>query len=117
MPRARGQAADAIPRNNLQLVLVSTRNPLNIGAAARAMHNFGFQNLRLVNPYHVAYREARSAVHAADVLKSAEEFPALSDAIADCELVVGTTSLGHRELQHPLRKLAPILRAPTASSA
>lgn len=105
MPRGRGQAADAIPRNNLQVVLVSTRNPLNIGAAARAMHNFGFQNLRLVNPYHVAYREARSAVHAADVLKSAEEFPALSDAIADCELVVGTTSLGHRELQHPLRKL------------
>jgi TrmH family RNA methyltransferase len=105
LPRGRGQAADAIPRNNLQVVLVSTRNPLNIGAAARAMHNFGFQNLRLVNPYHVAYREARSAVHAADVLKSAEEFPALSDAIADCELVVGTTSLGHRELQHPLRKL------------
>src|SRR5689334_20547791 len=69
------------------------------------MHNFGFQNLRLVNPYHVAYREARSAVHAADVLKSAEEFPALADAIADCDLVVGTTSLGHRELQHPLRKL------------
>jgi len=86
-------------------VLVATRNPLNIGAAARAMHNFGFRRLRLVNPYKVAFQEARSAVHAQEVLKSAEEFSTLAEAITDCSLVVGTTSLGHRELQHPLRTL------------
>ncbi len=76
---------------------------MNIGAAARAMSNFGFARLRLVNPYHVAFQEARSAVHAHEILRDAQEFPALSDAIADCSLVVGTTSLGHRELQHTLR--------------
>jgi tRNA/rRNA methyltransferase len=87
------------------VVLVAPRNPLNIGAAARAMSNFGFARLRLVNPYHVAFQEARSAVHAHKILHEAEEFATLTDAIADCRLVVGTTSLGHRELQHTLRPL------------
>ena len=106
MPRSRSGAPEqAIVRKNLRVVLVSTRNPLNIGAAARAMRNFGFRHLRLVNPYKVAYQEARSAVHAAEILEEAEEFPTLAGAIADCNLVVGTTSLGHRELQHPLRSL------------
>jgi tRNA/rRNA methyltransferase len=67
------------------------------------MSNFGFGRLRLVNPYHIAFQEARSAVHAHDILRDAEEFTTLAEAIADCSLVVGTTSLGHRELQHTLR--------------
>jgi TrmH family RNA methyltransferase len=87
----------------LRVVLVAPRNPLNIGAAARAMSNFGFKDLRLVNPYHVAFQEARSAVHAQQILRDAKEFPTVAEAIADCSLVVGTTSLGHRELQHTLR--------------
>jgi TrmH family RNA methyltransferase len=98
-------AARALHASNLRVILVAPRNPLNIGAVARAMRNFGFQHLRLVNPYHVAYQEARSAVNSAELLKAAEEFPTLAEAIADCNLVVGTTSLGHRELQHPLRSI------------
>src|SRR5581483_2002995 len=85
--------------------MVETRNPLNIGAAARAMANFGFSALRVVNPYDVAFREARSAVAAAPLLKAAAEYSTVADAVADCILVVGTTSVGHRELQHPLRRL------------
>ena len=92
-------------KDNLRVVLVSTRNPLNIGAAARAMANFGFSRLRVVNAYDVAFREARSAVGAAPLLQSAEDYSSLADAVADCRLVVGTTSVGHRELQHPLRRL------------
>lgn len=87
------------------MVLVATRNPLNIGAAARAMANFGFPHLRVVNPYDVAYREARSAVGAAPLLRASEEFASIAEAVADCRLVVGTTSVGHRELQHPIRRL------------
>lgn len=86
-------------------MMVSARNPLNIGAAARAMANFGFSRLRVVQPYDVAFREARSAVGAAPLLEAAEEFPSVAEAVADCQLVVGTTSVGHRELQHPLRRL------------
>jgi tRNA/rRNA methyltransferase len=85
--------------------MVATRNPLNIGAAGRAMANFGFSNLRVVSPYEVAFREARSAVGAAPLLRSAEEYAGVADAVADCRLVVGTTSVGHRELQHPIRRL------------
>ena len=98
------------PRSRLRVVLVAPRNPLNIGAAARAMYNFGFASLRVVNPYEVAFREAKSAVRAAPVLKAAEEFTTLADAVADCDLVIGSTSVGHRELQHPLRALEPAAR-------
>jgi TrmH family RNA methyltransferase len=84
---------------------VRTRNPLNIGAVARAMSNFGFSRLRVVAPYEVAFREARSAVGAADVLASAEEFHSIAEAVADCSLVVGTTAAGQRELHHPIRRL------------
>ncbi len=69
------------------------------------MANFGFARLRVVNPYDVAFREARSAVGAAPLLQTAEEYASVGEAVADCELVVGTTSVGHRELQHPLRRL------------
>ncbi len=69
------------------------------------MSNFGFTALRLVNPYNVAFSEARSAVGASAVIKAAKEYPDLASAIADCTLVVGTTAVGHRELHHPLRRL------------
>lgn len=90
---------------NLAVVLVAPRNPLNIGAAARAMSNFGVFDLRLVNPYEVAFREARSAVKAHKVMESAREFPSVGEAIADCALAVGTTAKGPRALEHPLRRL------------
>jgi TrmH family RNA methyltransferase len=95
----------ANPFDNLRVVLVATRNPLNLGAAARAMSNFGFAHLRVVNPYELAFREARSAVGASAVLKNAEQFKSVAEAVADCALVVGTTAGRNRELSHPLRRL------------
>jgi TrmH family RNA methyltransferase len=89
----------------LRVVLVAARNPLNIGAAARAMSNFGIRHLRVVNPYEAAFREARSAVGASALLAAAEEYKTVAEAIADCTLAVGTTAVRHRELQHPLRRL------------
>jgi tRNA/rRNA methyltransferase len=95
----------ALKLDRLRVVLVSSRNPLNIGAAARAMSNFGFSHLRVVNPYEKAFRTAVSAVGAEDLLARAEEYTDLGDAVADCTLVVGTTAVRHREVQHPLRRL------------
>ncbi len=89
----------------LRVVLVATRNPLNIGAAARAMSNFGFKRLRVVNPYEVAFREARSAVGAAELLASAEEYGSVAEAVADCTLVVGTTAARERAPQQAVRVL------------
>jgi tRNA/rRNA methyltransferase len=91
--------------DNLRVVLVATRNPLNIGAAARAMSNFGVRRLRVVNPYEVAFREARSAVGAAPLLAKAEQYESVAEAVADCRLVVGTTAVGRRDLQHRLQRL------------
>jgi TrmH family RNA methyltransferase len=97
--------------DRLRVVLVSTRNPLNIGAAARAMSNFGCAHLRVVNPYDPAFREARSAVGASRILASAEVFTTVAEAVADCALVVGTTAVRSRDLQHSLRRLEPGARA------
>ena len=93
--------------DHLRVVLVDARNPLNIGAAARAMSNFGFLHLRVVNPYNVAFQNARSAVGAAALLASARKFETVAEAVADCSLVVGTTAVGHRDLQHSLQRLEP----------
>jgi len=100
VPNLAGTAG--LVRLNLVVILVSPRNPLNIGAAARAMQNFGCDALRVVNAYQVAFREAVSAVSAAPLLAAAKEYETVGEALAGCSLVIGTTSIGHRELQHPL---------------
>src|SRR4029077_16760972 len=69
---------------------------------------FGAHRLRLVNPYAEGFREARSAVGASDLLRGAEEYKAVAEAIADCSLVVGTTAVRNRALQHPVHLLDEI---------
>ncbi len=88
------------------MVLVRARNPNNIGAVARAMHDFGFRDLRVVNEYAVPFEAARSAVDASTVLAEAKAFGSVAEAVADCTLVVGTTAVGERDLEHPLYGLA-----------
>ena len=100
------------------MVLAGARNPQNIGAAARAMQDFGFADLRIMNPFsppfEAAQMEARSAVGAAEVMRSARLFSSLEEALADCGMVVGTTAIGGRLLARPvlsLQQAAPILHA------
>src|ERR1039458_9899697 len=62
-----------LQRDAVEVVLVSPRNPLNIGAAARAMANFGFARLAVVAPFDRTWREARSAVGASERLQNAKE--------------------------------------------
>ena len=69
------------------------------------MHDFGFRDLRVVNEYAVPFESARSAVDASEVLAEAAAFGSVADAVADCTLVVGTTAVGERVLQHPLYAL------------
>jgi TrmH family RNA methyltransferase len=87
------------------VVLVRARNPNNIGAVARAMHDFGFRHLRIVNDYAVPFHTARSAVDASAILAAAVEAPTVAEAIADGTLVIGTTAVGERDLEHPLHEL------------
>jgi tRNA/rRNA methyltransferase len=75
------------------------------------MSNFGFTDLRLVNPYDLAFREARSAVRSHYILEQARVCASVAEAIADAHLVIGTTAArskdqrGHRDLHAPLYPL------------
>ena len=73
-----------------RIVLVRPRNPNNIGAAARAMKNFGFDELFVVAPYAPVWEEVVSAVQAEDLIGRARVVAELAEAVADCTLVVGT---------------------------
>ena len=119
----------AAARSRLAIVLVGARNPANIGAAARALHDFGFSDLRIANdfapPLEAAQLEAiqsatKSAVSAQHILSSARRFDTLLEAIADCTFVAGTTAIGERELTQPilsLQQAAPLILAQLSGPA
>lgn len=99
------------------IVLVRARNPANIGAVARAMHDFGFDTLRVVNEFPVPFEAAKSAVDASAVMATARQYATVAGAVADCTLVVGTTAVGEREVRHELLTLseaAPRIRSELA---
>ena len=92
------------------VVLVRPQLAENIGAAARAMANFGVRDLRLVNPRpYDAVLAARTACDGRDLFNAARTYPDLRSAVADCALTIGTT----RRARHV--KLAPISPAETAA--
>lgn len=95
----------AADQDRIAVVLVRARNPANIGAVARAMHDLGFSDLRVVNEFPVPFAAAKSAVNASSVLHAAREAPTLAEAVDDCTLVLGTTAVGERALEHPLHAL------------
>jgi TrmH family RNA methyltransferase len=96
------------PAWSWRMVLVRPRNPLNIGAAARAMANFAFRELIVVNPHEPTWQETRSAVGAQEVVRSARAVPTLIEAIGDASLVVGTTSGSRRHLTRKLMSLGEL---------
>jgi TrmH family RNA methyltransferase len=95
----------ALSDKDVRVVLVRPRNPLNIGAAARAMANFGFIDLVVVAPYQPTWQESKAAVGAEDLLRQARAVANLADAIDDRTFVVGTSSLARREILRPVISL------------
>ena len=79
--------------DNVYIVLVEPQGPLNIGSVCRAMMNFGFSKLRLVNPC-TEYKSGdakRMALKAVKYIYEAEKFTTLEEALADCHYSFGTT--------------------------
>jgi tRNA/rRNA methyltransferase len=97
-------------------VLVRPRDPNNIGAAARAMKNFGFTDLAIVAPYAPVWTEAVSAVNATDILTSARVCDTLAEAVADCTLIVGTADRTRVECKQPLFTPVDLQRELSANS-
>lgn len=81
----------------ISIILVRPRNPQNIGAAARAMGNFGLEDLRLVNPWDPTWQEAKSAVGASPILKKAKVFDTIEEAAKDANIIIATTALKNRK--------------------
>ncbi len=80
------------PTEKLCFVLHQPENPENIGAAARAIKNMGFKNLRLVSPpARWQERGKKMAPHALDVFESAEVFSSLAEALKDVQWACGTS--------------------------
>ena len=104
--------------DRIDVVLVTPRNPLNIGAAARAMANFGFRRLSIVAPFAHNWMEAKSAVGAPDLLREATVYETLAEAVASATLVIGTGSLDRRKPDQAILDLpgaAGQIRAAAAS--
>jgi tRNA (cytidine32/uridine32-2'-O)-methyltransferase len=79
--------------DKLAIVLVETSHPANIGSAARAMKTMGLSQLRLVKPHDFPSARANwLAAGAEDVLRNAVVFNSFDEAVADCQLVIGTSA-------------------------
>jgi tRNA/rRNA methyltransferase len=94
------------------VVLVEPQLGENIGAAARAMANFGLSRLRLVKPRQGWPNEkARVMAAGADrVLEGASLHETLAEAIADCSFVLATTARNHDQAK-------PVVSADAAAAA
>lgn len=91
------------------IILVAPQLGDNIGAAARAMLNFGLTRMRIVNPRDgwPNERAVANASGATEVLDKAEIFDSFADAIADCHKVYATTAR-RRELKKPVISLEEV---------
>lgn len=86
----------------LQVVMVNTTLPANIGSAARAMHTMGLSRLTVVDPKLPIDESSEShAAGGSDLLSSAIIAPTLESAIADCQLVFAASSRS-RQLPRPV---------------
>src|SRR5580698_4765709 len=101
------------------VVLVEPQLGENIGAAARAMANFGLSRLRLVKPRQ-SWPNEKAQVMAAGadrILDGAELYDTLDQAIADCSFVLATTARAHDQAKPVIgpaeaaRQIAPRVTA------
>jgi tRNA/rRNA methyltransferase len=107
----------------VKIILVRPRNPDNIGAAARAMANFGLTELALVNAFDSDWKEAEtawrreasvSAIDSMDIVENAKLYAGIPEAAADCAALFGTSSL-HR--LKPERDVILLSEAPARVAA
>ncbi len=117
--RYSGKYSEGTVLENIRIVLVEPAGPLNIGSVARAMKNMGLRNLVLVNPHcDPLGAEARQmAVHAADILETAQRVDSIPAALVGCYRAIATTARPRSAaatLEHPRQALPWILETPSA---
>ena len=86
----------------VQIVLVETSHPGNIGSAARAMKNMGLSRLALINPKKFPHDEATAlAGNAGDVLEQAQVFSSIEEAVKNSKIIFAT-SARERTIEWPV---------------
>jgi tRNA/rRNA methyltransferase len=104
----------------IRVVLLRPRNPQNLGAAARAMKNFGLDDWAIVElGTHDFAAARRVAVHAEELLDRPRLVATLDEAVADCSWVVGTSSRkvrGKRRLPPAAVAAEALSRAPARTA-
>lgn len=108
---------DRLGRKRFAVILVRPENPENIGLAARAMKNTGFDDLRLVGLEELDPEASRTAIHCRPILDRARFFPSLAEATRDLELVLSSTARFRKTFTVvPLAEaLETVLRFPPAT--
>ncbi len=92
----------------LRVVLVEPEHELNVGASARAMKNFGCQELWLVRPTcRIGFEAVKFAKHSKDVLDNARTVKTLSAALKGVDFTVGTTGVVER-FASGLKNIVPL---------
>ena len=77
----------------VQIVLVETSHPGNIGSVARAMKNMGLANLALINPKKFPHQDATAlAGNAQDVLDNANIFSSIQEAVKSAKMIYATSA-------------------------
>lgn len=109
--------------DHLRIILVEPAGALNVGSVARVMKNFGLRQLVIVNPQcDLNSGEARQmAVHAADLLETAQQVMTLPDALIGCQRAIATTGLDRTtlnvSLEPPRTALPWLLETPQEQAA
>ena len=77
----------------IRVVLVEPKNEGNIGAVARAMKNFGVEQLVLVKPCRLGAEARQRAMRGIEILDAARSVGDLDTALKDTDLIVGTSGV------------------------
>jgi len=105
--------------DNIRIILVEPAGALNVGSVARVMKNMGLHHLVLVNPHcdPVGTEARQMAVHAADILETAQWVNTLPLALEGCFRAIATTARPRSlstPLEHPRQALPWLLETPSA---
>lgn len=106
----------------VRIVLVEPAGPINVGATARVMKNFGLNHLVLVNPQcdPLGMDAMKMAVHAKDILESAISVATLPEALVGCTRAIATTARvrsWETPLENPRTALPWLLQEPGKPAA
>ncbi len=101
--------------DRVRIVLVEPAGPLNVGSVARVMKNMGLRHLVLVNPHcdHLGEEARLMAVHAPEILETAQVVPTVPAALVGCQRAIATTGRALvTHLEHPRTALPWLLADP-----